>query len=151
MNITVTNNQKDIRIVKKKTRLFIEKALEELSQPDDVCVNFSFVDEKEITRLNRIYFRKHKTTDVIALGYKRQPRYKAYSNYLGDIIISPDIARQNAKTYNTSFIYELYLYIIHGLLHLLGHDDMSPRAANRMKRLQQEFLEKVCKKLKIMI
>jgi probable rRNA maturation factor len=151
MNITIINNQQAVKIPLKKTRLFIEKALEGLSLPGNTQASFSFVDSTQIKKLNKRYFKKDKATDVITLGYKKTRAFNAYEEYLGDVIICPVIARENAKLYGKSFLYEFYLYITHGLLHLLGYSDISARAAAKMKRAQERVLKKVCESLKIKI
>jgi len=59
----------------------------------------------------------------------------------GEIIISTDTVRRNAAFYGTRDEYERMLYIIHGILHLLGFDDSSPAAAQKMRRKEGELLK----------
>lgn len=59
----------------------------------------------------------------------------------GDVIISVDAARSNAAVFKTSLEYELVLYVIHGILHLLGFDDHDPVDIQRMRRKEKEFME----------
>jgi probable rRNA maturation factor len=151
MNITIINNQKAVKIPLKKTRLFIEKVIDCLSLPGNAQISFIFAGRPEIKKLNKRYFEKNKATDVISLGYKESRTCSMYSEYLGDVIVCPVIARDNAKLYGKSFIYELYLYIAHGLLHLLGYSDKSARAAEKMKKAQEEVLKTACKSLRIKI
>ena len=61
----------------------------------------------------------------------------------GEIIISTDAVEQNAKRFKTSRRHELTLYIIHGILHLLGFDDHDPRDVQKMRRKEEELLKAV--------
>lgn len=151
MSITIINNQKVIKIPLKKTRHFIERVIEALSLPGNTQINFIFAGRTEIKKLNKRYFKTTRATDVIALGYKNALAHNVYKEYLGDVIICPEVARDNAKLFRKSFIYELYLYIVHGMLHLLGYSDTSIRAAAKMKRIQERVLKTACKSLKIKI
>ncbi len=62
---------------------------------------------------------------------------------LGDIVICPEFAQSSAKIYNTTFKRELALYVIHGILHLLGYDDISTEERRGMEKEQATLLEKV--------
>ena len=59
----------------------------------------------------------------------------------GDIIISTDAAINNSKIYNTSIHKEISLYIIHGILHLLGYDDQNNIDVQKMRDKEQKLLE----------
>jgi probable rRNA maturation factor len=60
--------------------------------------------------------------------------------YLGDIVISYETARVNARRVGWRIADELELLVVHGTLHLLGYDDRSPRARARMWKRQAEIL-----------
>lgn len=64
-------------------------------------------------------------------------RLKNPGQILGDIVVSLDRARAQAKEFNTALKKELALYVIHGVLHLAGHRDGS----KKMERLQQKILK----------
>ena len=55
------------------------------------------------------------------------------------------IYRIKTRRYGSSFDNELSLYVIHGLLHLLGYDDTSSGAESKMRKKQQELLGKICR------
>ncbi len=59
---------------------------------------------------------------------------------LGDIVISYETARANARTAHWRTRDELDLLVVHGLLHLLGYDDMNPRDRARMWRRQEKIV-----------
>ena len=62
----------------------------------------------------------------------------------GEIFISVDTAERHARAFGNSFIRELKLYIVHGLLHLHGFDDQTPSKAHRMKTAQEKFSDVHC-------
>ena len=138
MEITVQGDQKTLRLNLKNIKALGQAVLKLLKQPKDTFVSISFVSKAEIKKLNRQYFRKNRITDVIALEYKKNDSF--YKDYLGDIIIAPEIAKSNAAIYGVKFSDELSLYVIHGILHLLGYDDTTPASKKRIEKKQQEII-----------
>jgi len=61
--------------------------------------------------------------------------------FLGDIVISVDAAKRQAGYFNSTFERELKLYLVHGVLHLLGYDDETRAASRKMWKRQNEFLK----------
>lgn len=61
----------------------------------------------------------------------------------GEIVISAETARRQARAFRTSLEHELRLYVAHGLLHLRGFDDKTSAGAAEMKRLQEKLVAKV--------
>ena len=72
-------------------------------------------------RWNRTYRGKNRPTDVLSF------RFNGSSSYLGDIAISPAIARSNAVANGRTLQNELRILILHGVLHLLGFDHEKDR------------------------
>lgn len=124
-------------------------------------ITILFVNDGEIKRLNLRYLGKNNPTDVIAFDitepfnteFRKLKSYSSASggktvkknfiraNLFADIVISTDRAIANAKTFKTTPLYELYLYVIHGVLHILGYDDK--RKIDRLiMRKRQDYLLK---------
>jgi len=80
--------------------------------------------------------KKKKPTDVLA--FDLTDRWKSKKMF-ADIIISVDTALRNARFYKTSAAYELKLYSIHGLLHLLGYDDHSLKDSLLMRKKEFQY------------
>jgi len=59
----------------------------------------------------------------------------------GDIIISTDAVVANARKFKTSPQHELSLYIVHGILHLLGYDDHAAKDITRMRKKERELMK----------
>jgi len=109
-----------------------------------VEINLLLAGEAEITRLNRRYLGRDTPTDVIAFGAKKgMGGARAARGYLGDIAISVDAARYNARRFKTTPKEEIALYVIHGILHLLGYDDTNERAKKLMEKRQFAIMRDV--------
>jgi len=111
------------------------------------------MSSQRIRVYNRKYFKKDKATDVIAFpaGESIVSNHEARSTkheFLGDIAISTDRAKHNAKIYGTSFLEETVLYVIHGVLHLLGYEDTSLEKRDLMKAKENEIFQRVKKNLR---
>jgi len=78
-------------------------------------VDVSFVDEKEIRRLNKKYRKKDKATDVLSFAYGNE-------GIMGDVLICKAVAKRNAGLFNNTYEQELERLVIHGVLHVLGYD-----------------------------
>jgi probable rRNA maturation factor len=108
--------------------------------------NVCFVDDRQIKRLNSLYLGKNRATDVLSFPWNAQQgqpsqrpgserarsRYTRrsadgraaweFKNFLGDIVISVDTAKRNARKEGHSTLNEIRWLILHGVLHLLGYN-----------------------------
>lgn len=91
--------------------------------------------------MNRKFLSQDYPTDVLAFDLTNRYQPSSRENFLGEIVISTDTAKRNAKTYNTSFRQEIKLYIIHGILHLLGYEDKTKNEKELMRRKEKELSE----------
>ncbi|MBI5123805.1 MAG: rRNA maturation RNase YbeY [Candidatus Omnitrophica bacterium] len=125
----------------KKIVLFV---LNFLKKPQEIDLEIIFLDDDSIRRLNKRYKRKDLPTDV--LSFKIDRREFGVDEFLGEILISADRAFHNAKIFESSFERELALYVIHGILHLLGYDDEKNKDRVVMRKIEQEILCHLCGK-----
>lgn len=97
-----------------------------------------------MARLNRQHIGHRGATDVLTFDLRDQtfPLRKRGSRGVldGEIVLSSQRATREARQRGHSIKAELALYAVHGVLHLLGYDDQSPRAAQRMHRLENQIL-----------
>lgn len=107
----------------------------------DASLSIVFATDREIKRLNRLYLGKNRFTDVLSFSMREGKRLKKDSSILGDIVVSVDRARKQARRFDSTFEKEMYLYIIHGILHLLGYCDEAPSSRKRMRRKEEEILK----------
>lgn len=85
------------------------------------------ISDRRIAFLHRKFMRESGPTDVLTFQH-------------GEIFISVETARRQARAFGNSLMRELKLYIVHGLLHLHGFDDQTPTEARKMKMAQERIL-----------
>lgn len=107
---------------------------------NDAELSIVFTTDSNIKRLNLLYRKQNRPTDVLAFSMREGKRLKKDSSILGDIVISVDRAKEQAKRFKSSFRKEIYLYIIHGLLHLVGYDDRKNLSRKRMHEKEAQLL-----------
>ncbi len=111
-------------------------------------ITVTFVSNQKIRAVNRKYLKRDRSTDVISFGYAGQGDYnKEMKYFLGDVIVSTDKAFQNSGKYGTTIFEETALYVIHGILHLSGYDDISEKDRIVMRRKENVLLQKVKEKI----
>lgn len=102
----------------------------ELSQ-----LNYVFCTDEYLLEINKQYLDHDYFTDIITFDNSEE------DNLLeGDIYISVDRVRENAATFHTDFDTEMRRVLIHGLLHLAGHDDTSEALKTAMRAKEDEYL-----------
>lgn len=113
---------------KRELRAFARQVCAEVAA--DRSFTCLLTDDRELARLNRLFLGKDYPTDVLSF-----PSPEAAS--LGDIAISVERAREQASEHGHSTEDELRILMLHGVLHLLGHDHESDRGA--MARLEKRW------------
>ncbi|MBE0430557.1 MAG: rRNA maturation RNase YbeY [Dehalococcoidia bacterium] len=124
---------------------------EGVAQPYELSLVFT--DSETVQRLNRDYRGLDEVTDVLAFRMLN-PQDSDVSfavppdgvTHLGEVIISCPRAAEQAGEQGHSFEYELALLIIHGLLHLLGHDHEEPEEEARMKEKERRLMNHATKR-----
>jgi probable rRNA maturation factor len=99
-------------------------------------LNINIVDTEYILELNKKYLNHKYTTDIITFNYS-----KDISGLDGEIFISLHDANTNAKKYRVNLDSEILRLVIHGILHLIGYDDMSADKKRVMKRKENKLVE----------
>jgi probable rRNA maturation factor len=95
----------------------------------------------QLRSLNRAFRAVDAPTDVLSFATDEQPRPETV--YLGDVIISYPKAREQAQAGGHPIEAELQLLVVHGVLHLLGHDHYSEAEKNAMRTAQAAVLKKL--------
>lgn len=135
MRLNLKNKQKRIKFNQKILRQIILAVLhsEKIRKPTEI--NLLLTDDREIKQVNRKYLGRSSPTDVIAFDISEDKK-----KISADIVISTDTAVRNAKIYRTTPVYELYLYVAHGILHILGYDDNGGKKQKIMQKKAQKLL-----------
>jgi len=111
--------------------------------PSRLSLTIYVATDAEIRLLNRKFHATNAVTDVLSFPSRRGESQTR--PYLGDIAISYDRARVQARQAKWRIADELDLLVVHGALHLLGYDDVTPRKRAKMWAKQEEILGKVNK------
>lgn len=114
-----------------------EKMLRHLGLAE-VELSIALVDDATIHELNRDYRKKDKPTDVLAFPLS-EPVPAKPTGMLGDVILSIDTARKQAKKHRRPLLGELTMLLAHGLLHLLGHDHQTDAEEREMTARTREL------------
>ncbi len=101
-------------------------------------LSISLVTDRRIRRLNKAWREKDRATDVLSFSCGEVPRTPGARKMLGDVVISLDTARRQARP--DGIRHELARYLVHGMLHLLGYDHEKRADARRMARREMELL-----------
>ena len=140
----ILNRQRRVRVPLVSLKKFLGRVRSLVDLPAG-SLTVCFVTEVEITRLNQTYRGKSDPTDVLSFPAGRSADRnfsRSAAAYLGDIAISPVVARRNAQRFGRSLEGELRVLILHGVLHLMGFDhetdsgEMDRREARLRRRLR---------------
>ena len=104
------------------------------------------MDDLQIKELNKKYLRRDSATDVISFSQiEGNAHHIVHTTYLlGDVVISLETAKRQARQFSLSLKEELMFLLIHGILHLLGHDhEGSQEKAKEMYAQEQRLVSKL--------
>ena len=137
--ISVRNLQRTVRVNTVDLKKFAAKALRmclqlrkneatDLTKLRELFV--LLVSDRRMTALHRRFLHKPGPTDVLTFEH-------------GEIFLSVETARRNARIFGNSLTRELRLYIVHGLLHLHSFEDRTEAGARKMKTMQERILRQL--------
>lgn len=100
-------------------------------------LSISFINSKELREINKAFLKHDYETDVVTFNYSKS------NNVIdGEILISYEEAKSNAKKFNVTFGKELTRLVIHGMLHLLNFDDRDTKSKLIMKKEENKLINK---------
>ena len=110
-------------------------------------ISVHLVTASEISGLNQKYLRHRGSTDVITFNYDERDTASGGERRLhGDIFLCVDESVVQARRFRTTWQSELVRYLIHGILHLSGYDDLEPRARRIMKGEEDRLMRKITRR-----
>ena len=136
MRAVVDNRQRRVPIVLRRLALAAHRALAAVGRAGG-AVEVAIVDDAEIRRMNARYRGIHRRTDVLAFPLEAPD---APDQLVGQIVISAETARRQARRIGVPLALELELLVTHGTLHLVGYDDRDPLEADLMHRRERDVL-----------
>jgi len=135
LTINISSSQRALRPPRKKITALVEFVASVESAPLDE-VDIAIVTSRRIAALNRRYLRHSGATDVLSFDLSVPG-----DGIIAQVIVCGDVAVREARSRRIGPQRELMLYIVHGLLHVMGYDDTTPQAAEKMRARQEELLE----------
>lgn len=102
-----------------------------------------FASKQHIHHLNQRFRHVDQPTDVLAFSVLEGRPLPGAPEVLGDVVICPEITRRFAKIYHTTKEKELYLCLVHGILHLLGYDDTTAKGRALMEKEQTDIIQQI--------
>ena len=124
----------------KVNKIHIHKLLNKLRKELNFCISslpINFISSDEITTINQKYLKHNYSTDIITFNYSGNR-----NNLDGEIFISYEDAKINSIKYKNSVAEEITRLVIHGILHLIGYNDMKATDLKKMKKLENKLLNK---------
>ncbi len=135
----IVNRQRRVPISIRPLQQFHERVRRELGfAPESVAIEL--ISDVSMARLNETYRKKHGPTDVLSFPASGVRPAKG-AEYVGDIAISPETARRNARRFSRSLPLELRILILHGMIHLAGYDHETDHG--EMDRLERRLRKRL--------
>ena len=140
-NLTVSTSKK-IKIEKKAIHSLVSKLSKELDFTIQ-SLNINFIDTDLMIKINTEYLNHKYDTDILTFNYSGDN-----SNLDGEIFISINEAIKNSVIFDVHLDSEIVRLVIHGILHLLGYDDVKASDRKKMKKEENKYTDLFDKEFK---
>jgi probable rRNA maturation factor len=131
-NLEVNNSSK-VKIEK----LFVHKIVKLLKEEFDLKISFlqiNFISASQIIQINKKFLNHNYSTDIITFSYSFESKILD-----GEVYISTEDAETNSKKFGVTFVEEILRLVIHGILHLIGFNDITPKQKIKMKKIENKL------------
>lgn len=143
MNVIIANRQRTKKINARLLKQIVSELFEELKIAE-AELGISLVAAPEMTLVNETFLQHEGSTDVITFDHAVAEKRKAESGKQkplhGELFVCVDEAVLQAKKFGVNWQSEVVRYIVHGVLHLLGHDDLRADLRRKMKREENRLV-----------
>ena len=135
----IVNCQRRVLVAIHPLQQFYERVRRELGfAPESVTIQL--ISDETMARLNETFRKKQGPTDVLSFPANGD-RPAPDAEYIGDIAISPETARRNARRFSRSLPVEMRILILHGMIHLAGFDHETDHG--EMDRIERRLRKKL--------
>lgn len=139
--LSLRNRQRTRRVDLRLLRKVAIFCLKEIFEVREFELGIHLVAAEEMAGVNQTFLQHSGSTDVITFDHAET------KNVIhGEIFISIDDAVSQAKEFGTTWQLELVRYVVHGILHLRGFDDLNPVARKKMKREENRVVEELTRR-----
>jgi len=135
--MSISFNQADSRVTlanRVALKSFIEKRVKKEGFSIET-LTYVFCSDKYLLKMNKDFLSHNYYTDIISFDLSETP-----GNLIGEVYISVDRVKDNAKTHGTSLKEELHRVIFHGALHFCGYKDKKPADTIKMREMEDRWL-----------
>jgi probable rRNA maturation factor len=163
--LLIANRQRTKKINTRQIKKIAEVLLAEL-QITEAELGVNLVGAREMARINWQFLQHEGPTDVITFNHrdvvtqasrrcvpgskKTTHRRDACATVIhGELFICVDMAISQAKEFKSSWQAEVVRYVVHGVLHLLGYDDLKPHLRRKMKREENRLVRRLAKRFSL--
>jgi len=143
MEILLDNRQSAIAIESSALTKITERLLEGLGCSASTVLSISVVNAEEMAQLNMTYRGKQGPTNVLSFSQHEGEEGSPNRDLLGDVVICADVAAADAQSLGYTNAEMVVYLLIHGVLHLLGHEHDKPEDAEAMKSRVDELFEEL--------
>jgi probable rRNA maturation factor len=146
--IIIANRQRTKKMNTRLLKQIVNELFAEL-KIETAELGINLVGAREMTLLNETFLQHEGSTDVITFDHLnsefgiRNSELKLH----GELFICVDEAILQAREFKTNWQSEIVRYVVHGVLHLLGHDDLKPDLRRKMKREENWLVQKLARKI----
>ena len=135
--MSISFNQADSKVAlanRVALKSFIEKRVKKEGYSIET-LTYVFCSDKYLLKMNKDFLSHNYYTDIISFDLSETP-----GNLIGEVYISVDRVKDNAKTHGTSLKEELHRVIFHGALHFCGYKDKKPTDTKKMRQMEDRWL-----------
>ena len=150
MNLVIANRQRTKKINARRLKQVVAGLFAEL-QITEAELGINLVGAREMILVNENFLQHEGSTDVITFDHldprpqTPDPRRQLH----GELFVCVDEAVLQAKQFGTSWQSEVVRYVVHGVLHLTGHDDLEAAARRKMKREENRLMLLLAKRFSL--
>lgn len=135
--MSISFNQADSKVTianRVALKSFIEKRVKKEGYSIET-LTYVFCSDKYLLKMNKDFLSHNYYTDIISFDLSETP-----GNLIGEVYISVDRVKDNAKTHGTTLKEELHRVIFHGALHFCGYKDKKPADTIKMRQMEDLWL-----------
>jgi len=152
MNVVVASHQRTRKINARLLKEIAEALLSDL-EIEQAELGITLVAAREMALLNETFLQHDGPTDDITFDYLEPRKGREINgrrrNLHGELFICMDVSLKQSREFKTTWQTEVVRYLVHGVLHLLGHDDHVAAARRRMKREENRLVLKLGRKFSL--
>jgi len=144
VHLVIANRQRSKKINSRLLKQIVSALFEEL-KIENYEFGINLVGAREMARVNWQFLQHEGSTDVITFDHRESVigDWESAIQLHGELFICVDEAMAQAKEFRTTWQSEMIRYVVHGVLHLTGHDDLKPALRRKMKREESRLVRRL--------